>query len=464
MSANELRFWLGSILICMVSGFFFVIDAAEAEARYRPIVATQDEGAITCGSSAERDDAFAKARQIPRLRVVRVNAIENMNPLFGCDPVAAVRAIAAAGYKPYVTVVGSPAYAKFLAQAVGPLVDAWGVWNEVNLPSWGRLGYMQNSKGPSSYRKLIARMGRVLRRYDPGAKVRIGELAPLTGKPTEKATGLVGETRYMDRVLKRGATLRVDGLAVHAYAWYGPKRVRGRGEMTGYILMWRRVVRRWARDGRLCRATARQRAGQTMKNPHPCRPVPIYVTEAGYMRASGVDRHKVFDTPTTASRLVASWRQACQQKVRQMFHYQLVDNGQPEWDTALFSEWGARPEFGALQGYLRTAKGCKGRAGALGPEYGPPVVPVMPRRPLAALVSPLPLLPPDVPVDTPVLVEPPDPLRVEPEPVIGLPGPPEPTPAVEPPAVEPTPEPEPPVDVPPVEPPVEVPPTEGETP
>lgn len=226
-------FWL----LGFVCGLFVGGMAEDAEARYRPIVATQDEAAITCGSSAERDDVFAKARQIPRLRVVRVNAIENMNPLFGCDPVAAVRAIAAAGYKPYVTVVGSPAYAKFLARAVGPLVDAWGVWNEVNLPSWGRLGYMQNSKGPSSYRKLIARMGRVLRRYDPGAKVRIGELAPLTGKPTEKATGLVGETRYMDRVLKRGATLRVDGLAVHAYAWYGPKRVKGRGEMTGYILM-----------------------------------------------------------------------------------------------------------------------------------------------------------------------------------------------------------------------------------
>lgn len=312
--------WDVILMAALLAAFFVAglgVGVAIADAAYRPAVAVQDEGAISCGNPAERHKALEVARQM-HATTVRINAIQNMNPIFQCNPVAAIQAVAAEGFRPYVTVVGSPTYARTLARTVGHLVPAWGIWNEPNHPGW-QFGYMANSKGPSSYRKLVVRMTRQLRKHDPGSKVLLGEAAPLE------------DLRFLQRTSKKGQrTLRLDGIALHAYRWYEPPYATTIGGMRGYIRTFNRTARKMARERRLCRPGLRRKV---------CRPVRVYITEAGYLRQDrGI--HPIYSSYDVAQNLVGSWVEACRGKVAMMMHYQLIDNGNGSWDTALIGEWG----------------------------------------------------------------------------------------------------------------------------
>lgn len=311
--------------------------APAAQAGYTPTVAVQDEAAVSCGTPQERDRALFVIKSIPAT-MVRVNAMQDGD----CDPVGAIKAIRAAGLKSYVTVLGSDAYVRTLAKQVGYAVNLWGIWNEANLESW-RFGAMRAAgmHPTESYRRVFIRQSRILRKLDKGAKVLIGELA--TGRDKE----------WLTAATRKHHPLRADGIALHAYIWYGEPEIG----LRNYLADWITGTRKMARQRRLCLPAPR--------HPRHCYQVPLYITESGYLQAERDD------IPPWEPRVLAKWmpryyKTACQAGVKMITHYQLFSNGQA-WDTGLITPRGPRPLFGSWKGYIKNAKGCKGKAGRPSP-------------------------------------------------------------------------------------------------
>jgi hypothetical protein len=323
------------LAVCLLAA-----GGGSASADYRPEIAVQDEAQITCGMSGQRSAALSAARMLGAT-TIRINAIENMPAHFGCDPVMATLAVAGAGFRPQVTVIGDVQWARYLARSVGRYVRTWSVWNEPNLSGWQRGGMDTTSPhtvpvtgNPWTYRRLYLRVARALRRTDRGREhILIGELAASRAR-----NGFLS-----DMTSRRSRTVRADGFALHPYAW--ARGVQRAGGLRRYLRGWRVELRRLARQRRLCRPG------------RGCRPVPIFITESGYFSQP---RDGVYHPPEVQARaLPRTWRIACRAGVRQMLHYQLRDNGQASWDTSLLDESGApRPQFDALAGYLRSARGC----------------------------------------------------------------------------------------------------------
>jgi len=307
--------------------------AAPAGAR-PPVPGVQDERFITCGTPDERAHAIALAKQLGA-RTVRINALNSREwRSLGCDPVAAVQAVAAAGLRPFLTVVGDARHARRLVRQVGGQVELYSVWNEPNHPGW-RWGPV--TANPRSYSRLFRRVSRVIRRLDPSAKVLFGELMPPGFKYT---TRVVAHTR-----------IRADGLAIHPYVWADPRGAKS--PLHAYIKKWRRKLRTWARRGRLCRI-----------GPRRCRPLPIYATEHGYHAEGFVrDRYSrwVWDgKPSIPEELVAewlpaAWRVMSRQRLRIVVQYQMLDSEQ-DWDTALVDGDGPRFQFTALAEQIRSGR------------------------------------------------------------------------------------------------------------
>jgi hypothetical protein len=295
--------------------------------------AVQDERFITCGTPTERAHALKLAKQLG-VRVVRINALNTREwRYWGCDPVAAARAVHAAGLRPQITVIGNVRYAVRLARRLGPIVRTWSVWNEPNHPSfrWGPI-----TRNPASYGRFYRRASRAIRRADKGAKVLFGEL--------------IGGISYTARIVRR-MRIKTDGLAIHPYTW-GDPGLHDR-PLKVFLRAWRKKLPRWAARGRFCRAGRRR-----------CVPPPIYATEFGYMaenwEARGYERwvsnwKEGVPDSFIVDWLPAAWRIMRRFKVRQVVQYQLIDSGQG-WDTALVDEDGRRPQFDELARYIKTTR------------------------------------------------------------------------------------------------------------
>jgi hypothetical protein len=290
------------------------------------VVTVQDEASITCGTPEQRTQALALAR---KLRASSVRIMANEHGQWSCDPLPAIHAVHAAGFRPQVVVVGDRRYARTLARQVGPLVDTWSVWNEPTL--------IQFERDPQGYGRLFRRVSRTLRRHDPGARVLIGELTP------QAARGIGTAFAYMRQVLRVGR-LRADGLAIHPYDWtLRPKRSHPRVGLRRHLTEWRRFLQRRAASKRLC---WRQRKG--------CQPLPIHITEVGYT-VPGIAHDASHPTQQIVEWLPAMWRVACEAGVRQMTQYQLV-GGSRRWDTAVADDDGPRPQFHTLSREI--GRGC----------------------------------------------------------------------------------------------------------
>lgn len=299
-------------LLAAVAVAVALVAAPPARAAYAPVATVQDEGSITCGTPDSRARALAVARSLS-VSTVRLNAYENHDPMFGCRPVEAARAVAAAGMRPQVTVIGTPRFARMLARQIGPIVTTWAVWNEPNHPGF-HYGPMASGR-PTAYRRLYVKMARSIRKVDRGAKVLFGELAP--GEPGT----------FTDRAFDGARrAVRADGFAIHPYVWLTPPGQIRRGPkglgLRGYLREWAAHFQLLARTGTFCRQERSRPA-----NRRRCRPVPIYVTEFGYLRESVQQKRadQIRSTATVVRWLPEAWRVACLEGVRQMNQYHLLD-------------------------------------------------------------------------------------------------------------------------------------------
>lgn len=312
-----------------------VPSAAQA---YTPQVAVQDEAALTCGTPEQRSEALTASKWLGA-KVVRLNAIQTSpwDGKPGCDIAPAIKDVRAKGMRPQVTVVGSLAYTRKLVRRHARQVKTWSVWNEPNHPGWW---FGPVTSKPASYGRHYQRSYKAIRKADREACVLFGELVDGSGAYLRKAV--------------RGRRLRACGIAIHPYEWSSDPRKQFRSQLVDY----RRLARTLARKGLLCRTKPARR----------CRPVPIYVTEFGYLSVRRKNWAPIADT-IQAKWLPRAWKVACQQGVRQMLHYQLYESASDLlWDTSLFADdGGARPQAVALARYLHNTKRCNRRGNKLSP-------------------------------------------------------------------------------------------------
>jgi polysaccharide biosynthesis protein PslG len=121
-------------------------------------------------------------------------------------------------------------------------VRAWEIWNEENIVTFG-------GADPERFAPLVRISGRIVHRYDPGARTILGGLF---GRPLQIPPN-VSSGDYLSRIYRAGEMKQYfDGIALHPY-------VADAAAMRGQILNLRRVMR-----------------------DHRDAGTPIYVTELGW--------------------------------------------------------------------------------------------------------------------------------------------------------------------------------------
>jgi hypothetical protein len=232
------------------------------------------------------------------------------------------------------------AFAHTVAAHFRGRVARYSIWNE---PNWWNL-LRPRRYAPRIYRRLYMRGYRAVKRGDPGAKVLIGELAPL-GQP-EAATPPLRFLRRLTcsdrrwRRARRCPRLVADGFAHHPYSlrWAPEYPGPGRDDVTTGSLR------------RLTRALDRLERRGALTTPHGGS-LPLFLTEWGYHARSARVREPLRSAYVRRGlELAASVR-----RVREIVWYQLA--GPPaaahvHWDTGLLGPRGRRrPVFRAVRGW-----------------------------------------------------------------------------------------------------------------
>jgi hypothetical protein len=195
-------------------------------------------------------------------------------------------------------------------------VDRYAIWNEPNYKAW--LG--PSSASPKLYHKIYKTSYELIRKYNPKAKILIGETAPFgqSGRSTPPL-------EWLRRLAKYGR-LRADGYAHHPYdfrhsvdySYPGSDNVT----MSGLSRLTKQLDK-----------LKKQKKLMTRKG----KALDVYLTEYGYMRSG---KYKVSES-TRAKYLTKAFQRALENpRVKQMTQYQLV---RPPWarddfDTGLVSK------------------------------------------------------------------------------------------------------------------------------
>jgi len=234
------------------------------------------------------------------------------------------------------------AFADFAAAVGGALrgrVQSYAVWNEPNWPSSLR----PRALAAARYRALYRRAFAALRAADPGARVLLGNLAPM-GDPEPSIPPL----RFLRRVLcldDRGRRvgrcdpLEADGVGLHPYTLRWRPRYPGRSgdATTGSLGRFVRLL-----DAATAAGALRTRDGS---------PMPVDLVEwAFHANSRQIPERRRREFAVTGLRLACA-----QPRVRSLVWYQLAGppptrGRRPSWDTGLLTHTGIRrPTFTALQ-------------------------------------------------------------------------------------------------------------------
>ena len=300
------------------------------------------------GGLLAREAAFAAAGRLG-MRAVRINVfwdrVERRDGSFDFSRYdAAIDASLAAGLRPQLTLTGPApggkapepapfaAFARAAATRYAGRVRTYSIWNE---PNWR--GYLPRGAPERRYRRLFRAGALAIRRAAPGARVLIGELAPMG-----RLEAAVPPLRFLRGVLRGRAPLVADGLALHPYTLrWGPRYPGPTADdvTTGSLARATRFVRRAARSGAL-----HTPAGG---------PLPLYLTEYGWhadsRRIPERQRARYLRTGLALARASGA---------RQLIWYQMAGpprlaDGHRIWDTGLLNFDGTpRPAFHALARHL----------------------------------------------------------------------------------------------------------------
>jgi hypothetical protein len=155
-------------------------------------------------------------------------------------------------------------FVRKVVEHFGRHADRYSIWNEPNYHTW----LSPIGKAPGIYHQLYTRAYKIIRHHDPSAKILIGETAPY-GQSKGRSTPPLW---FLRKLVSHGR-LRADGFAHHPYdfrhsihySYPGSDNVTmsGIGRLT-------RELRHLAHEKRLL-------------TPHG-KPLPVYLTEYGYMR------------------------------------------------------------------------------------------------------------------------------------------------------------------------------------
>jgi len=243
----------------------------------------------------------------------------------------------ASAYKPDVR-----AFAGFTA-AVGETlrgrVESYAVWNEPNWPTSLRPRRMAATR----YRALYRRAFGALRAADPGARIVLGNLAPMgTPEPAIPPLRFLRAVLCLDtrnRPVRACDPLVADGVGLHPYTlrWRPDYPGRADDATTGSLKRFVRVLDAAAAAGAL-------------RTPDGS-PMPVDLIEWGFHA-----HFRPIPEPLRSRYAVDGLRLACREpRVRSLVWYQLagpapLPSGRPSWDTGLLSPRGLpRPTFTALQ-------------------------------------------------------------------------------------------------------------------
>jgi hypothetical protein len=339
--SEMIRFALPTLLLAAA------LLPATAHAAPRMEFALQDDAVFVDQRWMAREQALEHARALGTKRI-RVNLLWARTLVGGAElrtppaggaqydfsKVDALQAAAAAqGIKLQLTVTGpAPAWAtrdgKIGANGPDPVkfgafvrtvaahfkgrVDRYSVWNEPNLSAW----LAPSGPAPKQYRALYRSAHGAIKTVDPAAKVLFGELAPNRDGRT------IAPLKFLRQAAPKGAKLKADGLAHHAYQFtVAPTKPAGGPEDA--------PISRLPRLTAALDQLARTKALSTPKG----KGLDVYITEFGYLTAG---RRAV------APDVRAAWTRSAfalvhkNRRVRQMLQYQLVD-GTPDqiWHTAI---------------------------------------------------------------------------------------------------------------------------------
>lgn len=199
--------------------------------------------------------------------------------------------------------------------------DRYAIWNEPNYKAW--LGPLKAS--PKLYHKIYKTSYDLIRKYDPSAKVLIGETAPYaqSGRCTAPLSWLRKVVHY--------GRLRADGYAHHPYDFRHPIDYNYPGSdnvtMSGL--------------SRLTDELDKLKKQKKLLTPKG-KALDVYLTEYGYMRSG---KYKVPES-TRADYMTRAFQQALDNsRVREMTQYLLVRPpwSREEFDTALVSTKKGKP-------------------------------------------------------------------------------------------------------------------------
>jgi Cellulase (glycosyl hydrolase family 5) len=200
-------------------------------------------------------------------------------------------------------------------------VDRYAIWNEPNYKAW--LGPLKAS--PKIYHQIYDTSYDLVRKYDPSAKILIGETAPYSqsGRSTAPLSWLRKVVHY--------GRLRADGYAHHPYDFRHPVDYHYPGSdnvtMSGISRLTKQLDK-----------LKKQKKLMTRKG----KALDVYLTEYGYMRSG---KYKVSES-TRAKYMTRAFQWALDNpRVKQMTQYLLVRPpwSKEEFDTALVSTKKGKP-------------------------------------------------------------------------------------------------------------------------
>jgi hypothetical protein len=234
------------------------------------------------------------------------------------------------------------AFAAFAARVGAALhgrVESYAVWNEPNWPSSLRPRWLAATRYRALYRRAFA----ALRATDPGARIVLGNLAPMgTPEPSIPPLRFLRAVLCLDRQarpVRPCAPLEADGVGLHPYTlrWRPDYRGRTDDATTGSL-------------DRLVGLLDAAAAAGALRTPDGS-PMPVDLVEWGFHA-----HYPAIPEQLRSRYAVDGLRLACRQpRVRSLVWYQLAGPpralpGHHSWDTGLLNAAGVpRPTFTALQ-------------------------------------------------------------------------------------------------------------------
>jgi len=275
--------------------------------------------------------------------------------------------------------------AKYFAEFVRATVNHFGPlrYSLINEPN--HTGWLAPLKSQVSlYRSLYKAGYSAVKKASPGASVLIGETAPYASNKRTAQPPL----KFM-RAVARGQKLKADGYAHHPYEYtHAPDyQFPGADNVTIGTL------------GRLTSALDKLAANGSLRTPAG-RPLDVYLTEFGYMRAG---RYRLSDAKRGDYLKRAFGIAQANPRVRQMLHFLLVEPAKKYrfFDTSIVSRKGKPSSaFNILAGWAQGAQadgriaggggGGGGSGGGGGGSGGGGQPPPPPPRPCTVPPPPLP--------------------------------------------------------------------------